>query len=341
MPLFIVILLLFVASFPSMATDYYVLNDKDGCYVKEYVSRKFKDVDYDKFKRQRLFARPHKRNKKYMVFKSNDKIYITRSRCLEDVNAGFYDPDELIDSAREEDYRDINRKVQKHQLENLGFVDNKWFLELDFGMSSFNDNSQIYPDYTDFSGVIVDELGNTYTVNNGKAKNSKYKGGSLISFSGGYRYSDTSFFTLKFKHSTGKKTDKIDAEFSGDTYETALEYEDTLSTILIGNKFIFLPNSRLRPTLGLYAGISIIDSEMGSIDKIKFRSTGLAAQVDLGLEYFFTNHFALGISVAYEYLGSRTFRVVDSQDETNDYGFKSEMSYSNISALAGLKVYFR
>lgn len=341
MPLIVVSLLLFTISFSGLAADYYVLNDKKDCYVKEYEDRKFKDVDYDKFKRQRLFAKAHKRNKKYMVFKSNDKIYVTRSRCLDDVNAGFYDPDELIDSAREEDYGHLNKKVNKRQLENLGFADNKWFLELDFGTSSFNDNSQIYPDYTDFSGVIVDELGNTYTVNDGKAKNSKYKGGSLISFSGGYRYSDTSFFTVKFKHSTGKKTDTINAERGGDTYETAFEYEDTLSTILIGNKFIFLPNSSLRPTLGLYAGISIIDSEMGSIDKLELRSTGLAAQIDLGLEYFFTNHIALGVSVAYEYLGSRTFRVVDGEDETTDYGFKSEMSYSNISALAGLKVYFR
>lgn len=319
--------------------DYFTLSNEKKCFVKAYKDKKFTDVEAKKFQKLRIFAKPHPKNDRYSIFKVNSKIYATLTSCLNPVSIAKYEFEDMMDSEDEEDYEEANKRIDRYQLQNLNFSENKWYLELDFGTTSISDKNQVYPDYSDFDGVETDEHGHDFSF--GKAKKSKYKAGSVFSFGGGYRYSDTSFVAFKFKSYRGKKSDLVDAESTDVSAEAEFEYKDSFTTFLIGNKFIFLPNSHLRPIIGLYAGLNIIESEFGSEDPLKFRSTGLAAQVDIGLEYFFTNHIALGATFSYEYLGTRTFKVVDGKDETTDYGFKSKMSYSNTSLLAGLKVYFQ
>lgn len=346
-----VLLFVFIPYFVQANPDYYMLNNNKGCYVKEYVNKKFLDVPLKKFSSYRIKAVPHKKNKNYMFFKSENRVYVTLKRCLNDINIATMDEDDfaslksddILDSDREENYEHINRKAHQYQMDNLRFSDNKWYLELDFGKFSIGDKNQVYPDYAGQSGT--DQSGDTLTL--GNAHKSKYKAGNTISLGGGYRYSDNAFVAFKFKRYSGSKKEEVEAvaTVSGVDYDLILpfEFKDTFTSFLIGNKFVFLPNSHLRPIVGLYLGISLIESTWKDFDDetIKIRSTGITAQLDLGLEYFITNHVALGTTFSYEYLGQRKFRSVDSDDNITNNGFTSKMSYSNYSLLAGLKVYFQ
>lgn len=345
------LLFVFVPFYVQAKPDYYLLNNNEGCYVKEYVNKKFLDVPKKKFLKYRINAVPHKKNKNYMFFKSENRTYVTLKRCLNDISIETMDEDDfaslksedVLDSDREENYDHINRKVHKYQMENLRFSENNWYVELDFGKFSIGDKNQVYPKYTGYTET--DTNGDTVTL--GEVKKSKYKAGNSISLAGGYRYSDSAFVAFKFKRYSGKKEENVDftGTLSGVNVQGTLpfEFKDTFTSFLVGNKFVFFPDSHLRPIIGFYAGLSLIDSEWSYLDqeKVKIRSTGITAQLDLGLEYFFTNHVAIGTTFSYEYLGQRKFRSVDGDNEITDKGFTSKMSYSNYSLLAGLKVYFQ
>lgn len=339
------VLLFLILLFPSItlaqSDDYFTLSHDKKCYVKSYHKTHFTSVDPKKFQKLRIFAKPHKKNNRYSLFKHKNQIYVTLTSCLDPIDVESADLDHFIDSAPTEDDKYVNKASNSTPFaEGLRFDENNYFLELNVGSTTISDENQIFPDYGEFNGV-EDTSGNPITFD--KAEKAKYKANGAVSFGAGWRWTEGSFLTLKFKHFSGKKTEVVTATSALGTGSVDFEYKDTFTSILIGNKFIFFPNSHLKPTFGLYVGLNSIQLEMTISDetKLKLESRGISALAEVGLEYLFTTNFGLGVTAGYEYLGSRKFKLKDKDDSVTDTGFTSKLSYSNTFILGGLKVYFK
>lgn len=338
----LVIVIFFLFCFRANAEEYFALKKKESCYVKSYVNKEFRDQRYKDFLGMKLLARPHKKNPEFMLFKLDGTIYVTKKRCLERVEIDE-DLEDLPDSKPEEDYSYLN-KVKSHNLESLKFNENKYMIEIDAGTTLFSSKDQVYSDYSDASFVID---GDSIDFDENATK-SKYNGNNLISLTLGYKVSELTFLQLKLKRYSGTKTDEVGVRVNGTPVTNMkFKYEDSFTSILFGGKFLFFENSKIKPSIGLLAGLSTIDSRVsyaiegysGRFDE-KFRSPGLSAQVDIGIELFITDHISIGAAYGLEYLGTRTFRVVDKNDEVTNTGYKTKMSYTNTFATGGLKFYF-
>lgn len=318
------------------ADEFFILNKKEGCYVKSYINKEFYDVPYKKFKGVKLLAGKHKKHPNFMLFKIDEQLYVTKSKCLDKVEYSE-ESDDILDSTPEEDISRYN-KVPSYRLENLKSVDNKWMIELSGGKTFFASKESILSGYNEFDGTYD---GDVYTFS-GTVEKTKYTGGSLIDVTIGYRYFETGYLSLKFKKYSGKKTETVSGTLNGSPGYYDFDFKESFTSILFGNKFIFFPTSSFRPSIGLYAGISTIESKNEFFDPLglKFRSTGLSAQIDIGIEYFINHNFSLGINYGLEYLGTRTFKVVDDNDEVTTTGYKTKMDYTNTFASGGIRIYF-
>lgn len=342
MKLFLVLVLLTPSLTLAQNPDYYKLTKDKKCFIKSYHRKHFTNQDPSKFYNIRLFAKPHKKNDRYSIFKYNNQIYVTLTSCLDPIEVWTADPDTFIDSAPAESDKYVNYAARNSRLvEGLRFNENNYFLELNLGRAIIPDSSQIFSDYSLF-GNFEDQGSNQITLEE-VAKNSEYSTEGLISFGGGWRWSDSSFFAFKFKRFKGSKKDEVLGKSTLGSGLIKFEYNDSITSFLIGNKFIFLPNSHLKPTLGFYLGLSNITSEMNIEDqeKLKFESTGVTAVAEAGLEYLFNTHFGIGLNIGYEYLGSRKFKFEGDKSESSESGFTSKLSYSNYFATIGARVYFR
>lgn len=343
-------LLLFLIFIPNVLLaqtgDYTVLSHEKKCWVKFYnqTNKSFKDVNPKKFHKVRLFSRIHKKDDRISVFKHKNKLFVVLTKCLEPVNISTDDFDSMIDSAPTVDDKYVTRETKSHSfVQGLRFDEQKYFLEANAGTASVSDQSQVVDDYGTFDG-IEDELGNPITF--GKPDKSKYKAGSAFSFGGGWRWGENSFLAFRLKYFSGKKEDSVPFTSAMGSGNIPFEFQDSFTSFLIGNKWIFLDSSHFKPTIALYAGLNSGKSELTIADqaKLEFESTGFEALAELGFEYAFNENIALGFLAGYNFMpGGRKWKLknVEGTEIEEDVGFKSKLSYSSLYYLAGLRVYFR
>lgn len=328
----------------SKAEDYFVLDKDKNCWVKHYQDKKFTDADPKKFYGIRLFAKPHKKDTRYSVFKYSEKIYVVKSSCLNPISIQSGDFEDLIDSEVREDDKYVNRATRSTSFaEGLRFDENQWYIELDVGKVSIGDKNQIYPNY--------DELDGTYgsdTFDFKKPLKESYETKSAISLGGGYQLSDGTFLAFRVKHFKGSKKEIVPVTITnlGIDGESEFKYEDSFTSFLVGGKFIFWPEYKLKPVLSVFGGINQISSTLTlpteSDTKLKTESIGLSAMAEAGFEFLFTNNFGISLTGGYEYLGQRTFKLKGEDDsEDTVKGYKTKMSYSNTFVNFGIRIYFR
>jgi hypothetical protein len=339
------ILLVFLLLLPVtlLAQDYSVLNHEKQCWCKKYnkANKSFTNVDPKKFYKLRLHAVPHKKDERYSVFKYSGDMYVVLSKCLDPVNVATDDFDSLIDSEPSDDDKYINAVTKSPTFsEGLRFDENKYFLELNFGSASVPDQNQIFP-YDELNGRLEDSGGNPITISN--PKKSKYKAGGLINLGFGRRWSDNSFLSFKLKYFSGKKEEVVTGTSIMGSGDIPFNYKDKFWSFLVGNKWIFLESSHLKPMIGLYVGITSATSEItiGDQPALKFESTGLEALAEAGLEWMWNQNFGIAVTGGYDFIGTKKWKLKgkDEDDGSSDQ-FTSKMSYSNVFVTGGIRVYF-
>lgn len=207
-----------------------------------------------------------------------------------------------------------------------------------------NDQNQIIP-YNEFNGTDCVGLG-TSTCNFGTPDKTAYKTGAAYSFDFGWKAETGRFWALRFKYLTGSKEETVPVTISsGGSGTLDFEFTDRLTSLLIGQKFIFWEQYQLKPVIAIYVGFNTISSNVDRISttgitKYKFESSGLSALAEAGFEFLFTPNWGISLVGGYEYLGTRTFRLKE-KDETLDQGFRSKLNYSNTFATLGMNIYFQ
>jgi hypothetical protein len=341
---FTVILALLVSSLSTFANDYYTLRkNKKNCFVKAYKNKEFEDVPYKRFESLKILARPHKKDPTYMVFKVDNQIYITKYKCLEEYD--IVDEADLPDSKPEENHIATNSRVIRTDLSGLKFSEKKYFISLDYGMVSVGDKSPVMDYQDELEGsVLVEDESSVFDI--GKTPGSNYRASNMIGLSGGWRASENRFYSFKLKRFSGSKTDNIPLSLSNvDQGVFRIDYKDNFYSFLIGNKLIFLPNSKIKPFLSIHLGLSLIESTFRTISAINnselnFRSSKFSIEAETGVEILLSDNFGLSMRLGYDYLGKRTFVIEGDQDEDVPRGFKSLMDYSNLYTTFGLITYF-
>lgn len=342
-----VISLLVFAFTPFLAvaqTGQYVLNDGEGCYVKEYVNKKFLDVPYDQFKDHQIQAKPHSQNKTFMIFKVNNRFYATLARCLTDTRIADIDEMDLNSLNDSGEPESQPKKVKKKESKD---DDRKFYVELGVGSFSIADKNPVYPNYKELeNGYTLG--GQPITVN--KIHKTDYDSKFLISLGAGRKITETIYGGLKLKYYQGEKKDKIDITSGGYSGTGTARFKDQLISFLVGGKKIFLEKSQIRPFIGLYAGPSFITTKpKDDDDDSEYDSLSISAQLDLGLEYFIKKNLSFTMTYSYEYLGKRKFKEVDRNKKKPQFNpegfdlggsFTSEQDYSNSSIIVGVKYYF-
>lgn len=145
MKLFLVLVLLTPSLTLAQNPDYYKLTKDKKCFIKSYHRKHFTNQDPSKFYNIRLFAKPHKKNDRYSIFKYNNQIYVTLTSCLDPIEVWTADPDTFIDSAPAESDKYVNYAARNSRLvEGLRFNENNYFLELNLGRAIIPDSSQIF-----------------------------------------------------------------------------------------------------------------------------------------------------------------------------------------------------
>ena len=330
----------------ALANNYFILKKDDpSCYVKLFKEKKFSDVSYAKFQNMKIFAKPHDKLPKYMIFKSDNQIYVTKNTCLSEVN-NTKKEENLFATEKNEDFEKETKEIKKSSFEGLRFNEKKYFLAVDYGIVKIPDNKSTM-DYADLlNGNIQDSGSNSVTFTN--PKGSEYKTSGVITLSGGWRASAYRFYSLKWKHFSGQKTEAVNFTSAGfpSGGQMHFKYEDTFNSLSFGNKFIFLPNSNVKPFVSIHIGLSQIQSKVSipeakSGTKLLLDSSGVTAELETGLEIMLNHHLSLCFRLGYEFIGSRIFTIKENtQAQTSDEGFKSIMSYSNYYGTTGLIVYF-
>lgn len=334
------VLLSLMSSLTIAQADTYMLNDEQGCYVKEYVNKKFIDVPYEQFQNRKLRVTPHKKNESFMLFKADNRFYTTLKRCLKDANIEAIDEQDFSGVAESEaavkqpeisnNKNDMRKKVTSEE-------DKKFYVELDIGSFSIADKNPAYPDYKKLEDYTL----NGQPVLVKKIHKTDYDSKTMISIGGGRKVSNTSYAGFKFKYYQGRKEDIVDITAGGVPERLTAKLKDQFLSFLVGGRMIFLENSQLRPYVGLYAGPSIITVKN---EDDKYQSLSVSAQLELGVEYFIRKNLSLAATYSYEYLGQRKFKELDKNKNGTEFetgeSFKSKMDYSNSAFLVGAKFYF-
>ena len=345
---FLIFLFLFVPlerSFTSELVAQRLINKK-SCFVKRYEDKRFSDVSSKRFQKLKIFSKEHKKNNKFSVFKFENKIYVTPTKCLipiqEDPESLDEDEEDLFDSEEIENNKRLNQAASSNDLiKNLASTKNNYFIELGPGVVNITDDSLIFP-YDQLSGEYKGDNWNFSSV--GK---SKYKNSTALNFEFGWKINPGSFFTLKVKHFKGAKDELINVQKnSGAPVEVKSQFEDSFLTFLVGTKFVFFPDSFLRPVFSIYAGLNSISSTQtfsaqGREFDLSYTATSLTGIGELGFEIMFSDNFGLHLKGGYQYLGKQNFRLKESTgDSSSEEGFQSGLNYSNTFANAGVQFYF-
>lgn len=253
-----------------------------------------------------------------VAFKENNLIYISPAFCM-------------IEKKQKEEIIPQVKKIS--DLDE--FLSKEYFIEFEGGIFNVSDQNQVSRDYNE---TFPSTSANPTSWS--KADKSKYKPGMLLSAGVGFRQTPTRFFMLKMKSLTGKKTDTLTLTDinSGLTETGDWIYSDSFLNLYAGYRFQFFPDSRWKPFLGGYLGLSKSTTKLTDNSvTYQLNSLGVALMAELGLEYLLGSTFSLSSSIGLEYLGSRNLKFEDSPDTQ---GIKTKMSYNNTYLAMGIKYYF-
>lgn len=320
-----ILLLIVTISLPSaLAQTTYYLREGKECFVKEFKDGVFTDAAREDFKGRELLAKPHSKNEKYIVIREEGSVYVVRKKCMSPVEK---EPDFEMDEPEEVPPPPPKKKRKKSQRSERNEVTN-WMIDIEGGGTFFSGQEQILPDYSAIDG---DYDGSTVALNE-EAKKTKYTGGSLFALTIGRRVTESGFLAFKVKRYSGKKEESVDGTIDGSPQTIIFNYKDTFTSALFGMKFVFLQTSSLRPTLGLFLGGNLIETET----LFKASSYGGSAELNLGLEYFFTESFAIGFNSGAEILGQREFELKENEEKLK---YKTKHDYTNYFGTLGVKFY--
>lgn len=346
-----------LSAFSQLINTYY-FSAAPNCSIKEYNPGSLTPVDSKKFQGTPLKAKKLNRNPQFMAFKVAGKIYIAPAACLkstsmdslEELDVDSFDETGMRDTR---DYgnrfhsADHGQKKIKQEKTSTGFK-NDYYVELDLGIVAVGGKEITYPNYQEFAGVTTEGT-DTTTLNVGEAEGSSYKTKMAINLGAGKRISPIQFLSFKFRRYSGESTDLVPMTLSysdgspNDDFVTELKFEDTITDILLGSKFILMPNSTIHPVIAAYLGVSLTSSKIldptGENPETKLSSSAFLAAFEGGAETMLNKNFALGGTLGYQYVTKRKFKVSD--DTANQFKtFSSNRSYSNLSLQVGIKFYF-
>lgn len=322
------LLLAIVMAVNARAENVYYLHELSRCEVSLFENKEFKAADGRQFANVILDARSPAKNPDYVVFKFHNQIFVTRESCVMNV-----DKTKINNDLQGNEFK----KKPRDMSEGEKFKSYKYFAEIDFGSMKVSDEGPVASDYNE----VFPSTSATNPTSWGKAENSSYSSGSLLSLGFGLRSNQTSFLAFKLRLSSGKKSDALDlTDLNTSISERGTwVYEDSFKNFYVGYKFIFLDDSAWKPVVAAYIGASHMSSTLSdSASSYELSSLGIAALIEAGIEYHLNSHWGVGMNLGYEYLGKRSLQF---QDESSGTNFKSNMSYSNQYFTLGLKYYFK
>lgn len=311
----------------ASAESVYYLHELSRCEVSLYENREFKAVDDQQFVKVVLDVKKLTKSPEYVVFKYNKQIFVTPESCVMSV-----DTTKISNDLQGNEFKKKPREMSEREK----FNGNKYFAEIDFGSMAVADESAV-ADYNE----VFPSTSTTNPTTWGKAEDSSYSAGKLISLGFGLRSDNISFFAIKLRLLSGKKSDALDLTDLNTSISQRgnWTYEDSFKNLYMGYKFIFLDYSAWKPVIAAYVGPSFMTSTLSDgSTSYELSSLGIGALVEAGLEYHLNSHWGLGANIGYEYLGKRNMTFKDESSGTN---FKTNMSYSNQYYTFGLKYYFR
>lgn len=289
------------------------------CFIKHFKEGKFEDVSESHFSHRPIEVKVLPKNPSMVAFKENNLIYISPAFCMLEKKK--------VELPRPE----INKKTSVLD----DFLHKEYFIELEGGSFTISDQNQVSRDYNE---TFPSTSTNPTTWS--KADKSKYKAGLLISAGVGFRQTQTRSFIIKLKSMTGKKTDTLTlTDINSGLSETGdWIYSDAFLNLYAGYRFQFFPDSRWKPSIGGFVGVSKSTTKLTDNSvTYQLNALGVAVMAELGLEYLLGSAFSLSSSIGLEYLGPRNLKFEDSPDTQ---GIKTKMSYNNTYLALGIKYYF-
>lgn len=318
----------------TFGEELFFKTDSEDCVVQSFEDGQFKSADKELLRNRQLYPRPLPRRPHLVAFKVEEKVYIAKASCL---SGKSYEqrPDQIITTAKKSvEKRSVKTKVHD-AVPALRFRDQNYFFELDVGSLKILDGK---PAASDYNKVFPSVTSNPTSW--GETTTEAYKSGLLINIAGGKKISESTFFVLKTHIESGEKNDTVtltDINTSA-TQTGTWTYKDSLINSMIGFRHLMTQEGRWIPTIGFYGGLSYLSTTMSdSISSYKLSSLGLAALAELGIDYLYSAHFALGANFGYEYLGAKSLKFADESKGTN---FKTDFKYDNVFLSLGLKIYF-
>ncbi len=307
--------------------DFYYLDKVKGCSVRTIQNKVLETVPNDEFINKVIHPQILKKNPKLVAFKINGIIYLTPLQCVMN-NEKNSDLDE-----KEFESNPFEKKVV-HVSEVDKFKTQKYFLDLDLGtfkisaQKALGDYNQIFP---------------SVTVNPTQWRNVEpgpYKSTSIISLGIGKKLDAIKYMVFKLRILNGKKSDDLVLyDINSSTAQAGSWIStDTFQNIYLGFKYLFFIESAWKPSLGIYAGASRMNTTLTDANStFNLSSLGPALLAEVGLEYLLNSHYGLGVNYGYEYLGSRSMKF---EDIGNHQNFKTNLSYSNSYLIVGFRIYF-
>lgn len=341
----------------SQLNDTYYFSPSANCTIKEYSTGALKEVDAKNFQGVPLKAKKLNRNPQFMAYKVAGKIYISPANCLKTTSLDTLEELETdsFDERGRRDQTDYGNRLnaadngQRKSSTTSSSFKNDYYLELDLGILSVGSTTPSYPDYSSLDQVMTDGA-DTTTITFGAAESSKYKTKAAISLGVGKRISSLQFISLKFRKYNGESTDTIPGTITYSDGSPAEEgvsnlvYEDSVMDFMIGTKFVLMPDSKFKPVLGAYLGLSTTSSKISDLESnaedISMKSTAMVFALEGGVETMFTEHFGVGATIGYQYVSKRKYKFDEEKDSQVLKSFTSDKSYSNLSFSAGIKAYF-
>jgi hypothetical protein len=315
----------FCFSFSLFAKDFYFLDNDKTCAVKTVKEGKLQNVDVSVIPHLPLYPKILPRHPGIVAFKVDDTVYLAPDHCFIST-----DKDDL---KKEVERKPYVKKPPPSEVEK--FRTQKYFFEVDLGTFSIGDKKAVSGDY---NSVFPSQTTNPTTW--GAAGPSNYKASSLLNFSFGIKKDSEKYLMFKLRVLNGQKKDTLELTDvnSGLSEEGTWTYSDTFYNFYVGYRWLYLIESKWKPSAGIYLGLSMMKTSLTDSDvTVEGSSIGPAVLGELGLEYLFNARYGVGAHFGYEYLGKRSIKFKNTDEAQN---FKTDLSYNNTYFSLGLKVYF-
>lgn len=330
------------------AGDYFYLSNVKNCSIKQFRNGKLSITAKKHLANVQLEMTQVPRHPRFLSFNYNNKTYVTSTSCVYLAN-GDHLPSKQIQNPPFNEDISFYEALEKNMLEKelithekdtteaiISVTDN--FLEINGGQVTLPSQDVQSVSYNDLFPGDTNNPTTWNTVSTGK-----FHPKMFLSIEYGNKLTENGFLDLKIKTIKGSKVDSLsltnlsDNSSVGDNW--LWTYNEALTNFYGGYKYIWQNDSRWRPTLAGFLGLSVAKSILSDdINSYSFSSTGLAALAEVGLEYYISSHIGLNFNLGYEYLAPRTLNSEHSDGTVTSS--PTQIDFSNLSLSIGLKSYF-